>query len=150
MPTWWVLSKSWYLSMWRTLEEMGTSFHVLKVSLAFLTAALNSSFVDWGTLPTSSWVAYKILLTMRVILTGLITSNERAPLDSTHWPFMKFLYYIIFKRSDIAHIGFATLISLGLVLQLTLLEKCLLVACESIDTSYLYKYNLINYNIHGL
>lgn len=41
-----------------TLAEIGTSFQVLKVSFALATAESNSDFVLWGTLPTSSCVAY--------------------------------------------------------------------------------------------
>lgn len=43
--TWWVFRSSWYLSMYLTLAEIGTSFQVLKVSLALATAESNSDFV---------------------------------------------------------------------------------------------------------
>lgn len=43
--------------MYLTLDEMGTSFQVLKASLETLTASLNSSWVVYGTLATSSNVA---------------------------------------------------------------------------------------------
>jgi hypothetical protein len=40
--------------MYLTRVEIGTSFHVLKVSFALATAKLNSSFVDYGTLAINS------------------------------------------------------------------------------------------------
>ena len=44
--------------MYLTLVEIGTSFQVSKVDFDTSTASLNSSLVVYGTLATSSYVAY--------------------------------------------------------------------------------------------